>query len=402
MPSQGSYDYLYQANIGLQNLHSVWAHAPRSDSKENCRTLKHGKTSGSTAASLYDTSSPYAAELFALRLEYRLACALGKRSIQLRDRSVNRSADPNPDAFDDDANPFVVAQAETEDPTNRQRPAVDNPNNDSQQTESAPNMAPPLVLSPLPLENMNMNTPPTRCDTPPAPKATPTPPPAHAPKARRATRPRRPDPSECRWQAPGPSPLSHSFTAHALTEQDDPSASFSDDDDDDECFARAFRRHTRRPYTPSIIPLPRTLNGSSTSRSASKMGTGGGGGAHLRRELHRSRFLRRVCGLDVEAPELDSVDERSMEWLLDTQADLLRGRCPVPALAHFALVGSGQGQGQGGAPRLGTAHRRLKWVQGSGFPRRVKDYGSAAEDMLARRRAQEGIAVTMHLGMGMA
>ena len=50
MPSQGSYDYLYQANVGLQNLHSVWAHAPRSDKNENRRTLKHGgKTS--TAAS---------------------------------------------------------------------------------------------------------------------------------------------------------------------------------------------------------------------------------------------------------------------------------------------------------------------------------------------------------------
>ncbi|KAM5544905.1 hypothetical protein V8D89_001803 [Ganoderma adspersum] len=72
----------------------VWAHAPRSDKKETRRTLKQGgKTS--TAASLYDASSPYAAELFALQLEYRLACALGKRSIQLRDRSVNRPTEPS-------------------------------------------------------------------------------------------------------------------------------------------------------------------------------------------------------------------------------------------------------------------------------------------------------------------
>ncbi|KAM5544892.1 hypothetical protein V8D89_001790 [Ganoderma adspersum] len=389
MPSQGSYDYLYQANVGLQNLHSVWAHAPRSDKKETRRTLKHGgKTS--TAASLYDASSPYAAELFALRLEYRLACALGKRSIQLRDRSVNRPIEPNsagPNspktgkaeqhaerpaledwssdyAFDDDANPFVVARAETKVPADRQRAVVDKPNNDSQ--PSPLTMLSPPALQPSPLEN----TLPTRCDMLLQQKAT-TPPQAHAPKARRATRPRRPDTSDCRWQAPGPSPLSNSVTAHAEAEQDD----LSSDEDDDECFARAFRRHTRRLRGPTILPLSRNLNGSSSSRKGS---SGGRVPTPLRRELHRSRFLSRVCVLDVEAPELDSVDERSMEWLLDTQAELLRGRRAIPALSHFGPFGS--------APRLGTSHRRLKWVQGSGFPRRVKDYGSAAEDMLARRR----------------
>ena len=57
MPSQGSYDYLYQANIGLQNLHSVWAHAPRRDNKENCRTLKHGKPSAAAPCKPLSTPS---------------------------------------------------------------------------------------------------------------------------------------------------------------------------------------------------------------------------------------------------------------------------------------------------------------------------------------------------------
>ena len=274
------------------------------------------------------------------------------------------------DAFDDDANPFVVACAGTKAPADHQRPGVDKPNNDSQRSPLT--MLSPPALHPSPLEN----TLPTRCDTLPHQKAT-TAPQAHAPKARRATRQRRPDTSDCRWQAPGPSPLSRSVTVsmmHAEAEQDD----LSSDEDDDECFARAFRRHTRRLRTPLILPLPRNLNG-----NGRKSSSGGRVPTPLRRELHRSRFLGRVYALDVEAPELDSVDERSMEWLLDTQAELLRGRRAIPALSH---LGSGSGP-LGSAPRLGTSHRRLKWVQGSGFPRRVKDYGSAAEDMLARRRA---------------
>ena len=289
------------------------------------------------------------------------------------------------DAFDDATNPFVVVREEGAGPIDRRPlvPAIDNSTNDSQQSPSK--MLPPPPLSPSPLAN----TPPARCDTLPEQKAT-TPPPAHAhaPRGRRATRPRRTDPSDCRWQAPGPSPLSRSFSAAALAEQDDLSLSASDSDDDDECFARAFRRHTRGLRRPtSVRPLPRTLNGSSGGRKGSSGGSGSGRvPPPLRRELHRNRFLSRVCFLDVEAPELDSVDERNMEWLLDTQADLLRGRRAIPALAHLAPFGVGTGD----APRLGTSHRRLKWVRGSGFPRRVKDYGSAAEDMLARRRAMEG------------
>ena len=102
----------------------------------------------------------------------------------------------------------------------------------------------------------------------------------------------------------------------------------------------------------------------------------------LRRELYKRLFLSQVCFLDVEAPELDSVDEHSMEWLLDMQADILRGRLAIPGLSRFALAEP---------PRLGMSHRCLKWVQGSSFPRRVKDYGKAADDMLARLRAKKGL-----------
>ena len=104
MPTQGSYDYLYQADLGLHNLHSVWAHGPRGAGKENGPTSRRAKPpsscepharrsdSGWNAVAdtqtgvVYDSSSPYAANFLAIGLEYRLACALGRKTIRLQDR----------------------------------------------------------------------------------------------------------------------------------------------------------------------------------------------------------------------------------------------------------------------------------------------------------------------------
>ena len=110
MPTQGSYDYLYQADLGLHNLHSVWAHGPRGAGKENGPTSRRAKPpsscepharrsdSGWDAVAdtqhgvVYDPSSPYAANFLAIGLEYRLACALGRKTIRLQDRSVDSPA----------------------------------------------------------------------------------------------------------------------------------------------------------------------------------------------------------------------------------------------------------------------------------------------------------------------
>ncbi|EJF56078.1 hypothetical protein DICSQDRAFT_184000 [Dichomitus squalens LYAD-421 SS1] len=392
MPSQGSYDYLYQANVGLQNLHSVWAHGPRAAAKENGPTLKRAKTS----TSFYDTSSPSAVDFLAIGLEYRLACALGRKTVQLRDRcadspaarlsvcsNLSTSGTNEPPGerpvledwtsdyvFDDNVDPFAVAEVE--------RTTALNPHGtaESETSRSVGTLIPErpslVALQPSCIED----TRPTPCDTPAGVKAT-TFLKVHAPKAIRPTHQFHPDQfhpdlSGRSWRAPGPSPLARSFSANASA-TDARDQRHKDEDEGD--FARSFNRHHRLPPRLRIWPLPRSLG---RKDGSARIPT------PLLRELQRSHFLSQVCFLDVEAPELDFVDERSMEWLLDIQADLLSGRITIPGVSRFALAEP---------PRLGTSHRCLKWVQGSTFPRRVKDYGKAADDMLARRRAKNGALI---------
>ncbi|TBU27528.1 hypothetical protein BD311DRAFT_789077 [Dichomitus squalens] len=387
MPSQGSYDYLYQANVGLQNLHSVWAHGPRAAAKENGPTSKRAKTS----TSFYDTSSPSAVDFLAIGLEYRLACALGRKTVQLRDRcadspaarlsvcsNLSTSGTNEPPGerpvledwtsdyvFDDNVDPFAVAEVE--------RTTALIPHGTAENETSCPvgTLIPerpsPVALLPSRVENTRL----TPCDTPAGVKTT-TLLKVHAPKAIRATHQFHSDLSDRSWRAPGPSPLARSSSANALANEGRDQRHKDEDEGD---FARSINRHHRLSPRLRIRLLPRSLGGKDGSGRVP---------TPLLRELQRSHFLSQVCFLDVEAPELDFVDERSMEWLLDIQADLLSGRLTIPGLSRFALAEP---------PRLGTSHRCLKWVQGSTFPRRVKDYGKAADDMLGRRRAKNGALI---------
>ena len=96
----------------------------------------------------------------------------------------------------------------------------------------------------------------------------------------------------------------------------------------------------------------------------------------LRHTLSKARLLRRVSLLSIEDAELDSLDERSIEFLLEAQATA------IPSLAPFARV-------PGDPSRLGTPPRRTKWCAQRRMPWRVMDYGKSAERMLERQRASE-------------
>ena len=116
-----------------------------------------------------------------------------------------------------------------------------------------------------------------------------------------------------------------------------------------------------------IRPLPRTFAGKHRGRVAIPL---------LYNFLLRN-FLRRIYCIDVESPELDSVDGESMEFLLDLQVDLREGIVNIPSLSPYAIADR---------PALGTPKRRLQWRFGQTFPRRLEDYERAAAKLLARKR----------------
>ena len=125
-----------------------------------------------------------------------------------------------------------------------------------------------------------------------------------------------------------------------------------------------------------ILPLPRALGGRSLGRISPS----------LRLSLCKVRLLRHVASLSLEDAELDALDERSVEFLLDAQAALARGTCDVPSLSAFARV-------PGEPPRMGTPPRRMKWCALRRMPWRVMDYARSAERMLERQRSGGGAAM---------
>lgn len=176
------------------------------------------------------------------------------------------------------------------------------------------------------------------------------------------------------WEAPGPSPLSQTtFDLTAMAEEEYSSSSASvenlgSNDDEEEEFLRSF---VRQHHLLKIHHLPRNFAGKKGRVAVSLWRT------HLKRTL-----LSRIYELGVESPELDFVDEHSIEFLLDLQADLRRGHVTIPRLStcNFAPP-----------PSIGTSRRRVAWRAGQTFPRRVEDYSKAAARMLARHRALASI-----------
>ena len=74
MPSQGSYDYLYQANVGLKNLNSVWAHGPRRPGKENRPTTNRAKAAASSSRTPLLRPRLLASALLSARIEILKKC----------------------------------------------------------------------------------------------------------------------------------------------------------------------------------------------------------------------------------------------------------------------------------------------------------------------------------------
>ena len=174
------------------------------------------------------------------------------------------------------------------------------------------------------------------------------------------------------WEAPGPSPLSEA-TQNLLWTRDErdltpspaPSARSGLGEGEE---AGSFRSFQMRPAPLKIRPLLRTLAGRKKGRVS----------VPLRLIYLKNMFLSRIYALGVESPELDFVDEYSIEFLLDLQADLRRGHVTIPRLAAYSIADP---------PSIGTPRRRVQWRAGQTFPRRVEDYGRAAVKMLARRRS---------------
>ena len=134
-------------------------------------------------------------------------------------------------------------------------------------------------------------------------------------------------------------------------------------DRDEEDFLRSFELRCR---LLTIHPLPRNLAGKKGRVAVS-----------LRSAYLKHTLLSRIYELGVESPELDFVDERSIEFLLDLQADLRRGDISIPRLSTYNIRGP---------PSMGTSRRRVAWRTGQTFPRRVEDYSRAAARIFARSR----------------
>ena len=141
----------------------------------------------------------------------------------------------------------------------------------------------------------------------------------------------------------------------------------------------ALRRRPDQPGSLADRPLPRMLGGRTHGRVSPS----------LRLALAKVRLLRHVSTLDVEDPVLDALDERTLEFVLDAQAALLRVPCGAVhalSLLPFERVCPGEG-----VQRFGTPARRTKWAARRSMPWRVMDYAKSAERMLERRRAADRV-----------